>query len=211
MQYWNITKGLLSPCRCRWLPLLRLLRRPTPRQPLPRGCLLSRTTLPGRSSGCGDFSAPRVRGRTSSFREGKLSSQKYEYTRRDFFFNLGHTLVFSLVKYTRVGHQTRERILPACPCAQPTHPRARVLSLVARQDVKYVSFLQRKYGRYEDPVVASVVVSGSFPSSGPVGRDPDGDHCTTRGLNTVTERNCSPSQAPQHITLDIDVTPRCLS
>lgn len=54
-----------------------------------------------------------------------------------------------------------------------THPWTCVLSLVAHQNVKYISFLQRKYGRYEDPVVAFVVVFGSFPSCSSIGRDPE--------------------------------------
>lgn len=71
-----------------------------------------------------------------------------------------------------------EKRLPACPQAHPTYPRARILSLVAHQDVKYISFLQRKYGRYEDPMIAFVVVFGSFPSCSPIGRDSEGDQCT---------------------------------
>lgn len=78
-------------------------------------------------------------------------------------------------------------ILCACP---RTHPRACILSLVAHQDVKYISLLQWKYGRYKDAMVAFVVVFGTFPSCSPISRDPGGDHHNTRGLNSVTERNC---------------------
>lgn len=114
--------------------------------------------------------------------------------------------LLSLPKDIPAGHHTLQEILSAGPEVHPTHPWACILSLVSHQDVKGISFLQRKYGRYKNPMVALVVVFGSFPSCSPISRDPEGDECTTRGLNTVTERNCFLAQAPQHITHLIDKT-----
>lgn len=139
-QHGNNTPSLRSPYRCRWLPLLRLLLRPTPLRPLPWGRLQSPTTLRGRSSECGDFS-------DQGWEEMSQTSESF----------------------------SSYEVKPKSVCA--THPGTSILSLVTHQDVKHVSFLQGKYGRYEDPMVAFVVVFGSFPSRSSIGWNPEGDHC----------------------------------
>lgn len=110
------------------------------------------------------------------FKERRIfeSSRKESF----FFLNLGHSRLPSSLQKISQWDTTHVN-----ESFTPTHPGTRILSLMTHQDVKYVSFLQRKYGRYKDPVVAFVVVFGSFPSCSTVCRDPGGDQCTTRGLH----------------------------
>lgn len=85
--------------------------------------------------------------------------------------NLGRRLVSPLYDIPLIPHQ---QILPACSHPHYTHPWACVFSLVSHQDVKHISFFQRKDGRNKDPMVAFVVVFGSFSSCSPISRDPEG-------------------------------------
>ena len=133
-------------------------------------------THPGKSSGCGDFSTEDDLKKEASIT--KIWIQQEGSFFFFFFLNLGHSRLPSSLQKISQWDTTH-----VSESSTATHPGTRILSLMTHQDVKNVSFLQGKYGRYKDPVVAFVVVFGSFPSCSTVCRDPGGDQCTTRGLH----------------------------
>lgn len=147
-------------------------------------------THPGRSSGCWDFS-------TEDDLKKEASFTKIWIQQEGIFFlkNLGHSRLPSSLQ--KISQWDTTLVIESFT---PTHPGTRILSLMTHQDVKYVSFLQRKYGRYKDPMVAFVVVFGSFPSCSTVCRDPGGDQCTAGDY--ILKKLLSGSGSKAYIILD---------
>lgn len=165
---------ILPPWRCKWLPLLHHLLQPTQNPTLLQRCLQSQTTLPGKSFGYWDFSAEKEH--RVSEKEPRCTKVWKQQAKSLFFLKkriVSLLSTFSFAHTILLEHQTCQWI------CRITHPWTGIFTLVAHQDVKKISFLQRKYGWYEYTMVTFVVILGSFSSGSPIGRNAEGDHRTT--------------------------------